>query len=127
MKRFAAHYIYLGEENIYKQHYLELDENNLIKGVFPLEKEIAGTVFYNGILFPVSTEQNLQPTKILDSLQTLLQRYPADSVFQILQRSGFVCENPDVPVQIFQIDGVDLVSLKYNILNYVFPSLLIKS
>ena len=116
MKRFAAHYIALGKKgniNKHKQHYLELDENNLVKGVFPLEREIAGTVFYNGILFPVSMELKLQATEILDTIHALSQQYPDDSVFQILQRSGFICEDLSVPVQIIQLDGVDLVSLKF--------------
>ena len=129
MKRFAAHYIALGKRRIinkHKQHYLELDENNLIKGVFPLEKEIAGTVFCNGILFPVSMELKLKATEILDTLQNLSRQHPDDSVFQILQRSGFVCEDLSVPVQIFQLDGVDLVSMEHNIFNHVFSCLLIK-
>ena len=129
MKRFAAHYIALGKRNInkHKQHYLELDENNLVKGVFPLEKEIAGTVFYNGILFPVSMELKLQAAEILDTLQNLSRQHPDDSVFQILQRSGFVCEDLSMPVQIFQLDGVDLVSMEHNIFNHVFSCLLVKS
>ena len=132
MKRFAAHYFVLGKESIYRQHYLELDEDKLVKGVSPLEKEIAGTVFYNGILFPVSLALKLQPAEILDALRALSQQHPDDSVFQILQYSGFLCEDPGIPVQIFQLDGVDLVSLKlnllaeHNVLNHVFPGLFIK-
>ena len=128
MKRFAAHYIFLGKENIFKQHYLELDENNLVRGVFPLEKEIAGTVFHNGILFPVSIELKLQPAKIIDSLQALSQQHPDDSVFQLLQYSGFVCEDLDIiPVQMFQLDGIDLVSLKNNVDNHVLSGFFIES
>lgn len=36
-------------------HYLELDESNRVGGIFPLREEIAGTAFYNGIIFVVPT------------------------------------------------------------------------
>ncbi len=112
MKRFAAHYIFLGEEKIYKQHYLELDENNCISGIFPLENEIAGTVFHNGVLFPVSTTLNLQP-EVAKALKDLSQQYPEDSIFQLLQSSGLVCEDQNIPVRIFRLDGIDLLLLKF--------------
>ena len=50
MKRLAAHYVLLPDDRLLKQHYVELDDENHLLGVFPLNKEIAGTVFYNGIL-----------------------------------------------------------------------------
>ena len=50
MKRLAAHYVLLPDDRLLKQHYVELDDENRLLGVFPLEREIANTVFYNGIL-----------------------------------------------------------------------------
>ena len=50
MKRLAAHYVLLPDDGLLKQHYVELDDENRLLGVFPLEKEIANTVFYNGVL-----------------------------------------------------------------------------
>ncbi|MDR1527036.1 MAG: hypothetical protein LBS46_05105 [Dysgonamonadaceae bacterium] len=50
MKRLAAHYVLLPDDRLLKQHYVELDDENRLLGVFPLDKEIAHTVFYNGIL-----------------------------------------------------------------------------
>lgn len=49
MKRLAAQYILLPDNRLLKQHYIEL-QNNQLTGVFPLHKEIANTVFYNSIL-----------------------------------------------------------------------------
>lgn len=56
MKRFAAHYIYFSTSEYYKLHYIELDENCYIRGVFPLESEIAGTSFFNGTIIVVNTD-----------------------------------------------------------------------
>ncbi len=113
MKRFAAHYIFFGQEKIYKQHYLELNKENLIVVILPLENEILETVFHNGILFPVSAiSSELSPSEILDSLNALSRLHSGDSIFQLLQRSGFVCEYQNVPVRIFQLNGIDLISLK---------------
>jgi hypothetical protein len=59
MKRFAAHYVFRFPDELLKLHYVELEEDNRLRGIFPLEKEMAGTVFYNGILFPVEKEGSL--------------------------------------------------------------------
>ncbi|MDR3061129.1 MAG: hypothetical protein LBU57_03325 [Dysgonamonadaceae bacterium] len=112
-KRFAAHYIFLGEGRIYKQYYLELGDNDEIKGVYPLETEIEGTVFHNGILFPVSGKWNLHPTEIFDRLKELSRIYPENSVFRLLEDSGWVCDERDIPVHVFQLDGIDLVAVKF--------------
>jgi hypothetical protein len=36
--------------------YIELTDEGLFRGVFPLEGEIAGTEFYDGLLIPVNTD-----------------------------------------------------------------------
>ena len=51
MRRIASHYIYWRQ--FYRMHYVELDESGILTGVFPLEGEIAGTEFYDGILILV--------------------------------------------------------------------------
>ena len=48
MKRLAAHYVLLPDDRLLKQHYVELDDENRLLGVFPLEKEMANTVFIMG-------------------------------------------------------------------------------
>lgn len=50
MRRIAAHYIYWKE--LLPLHYIELDDNDLFIGVFPLNEEIAGTEFKDGIIYP---------------------------------------------------------------------------
>lgn len=54
MRRIAAHYIYCHQ--IYRMHYLELDDDGLFQGIFPLTEEIAGTAFYDGILIPLPSD-----------------------------------------------------------------------
>lgn len=53
MRRIAAHYIYWKE--LLPLHYIEVDDNDLFVGVFPLNEEIANTEFKDGIVFPTLT------------------------------------------------------------------------
>ncbi|MDL2243646.1 hypothetical protein LJB84_02260 [Bacteroidales bacterium OttesenSCG-928-J19] len=50
MKRLAAHYIFQAPDALLKLHYVELTDDNCLVGIFPLEREIAQTSFYNGTL-----------------------------------------------------------------------------
>lgn len=56
MKRFAAHFIRTSPDRLYKLHYIELDERNLIRKIAPLESEICSTAFYNGTIFVSNRE-----------------------------------------------------------------------
>lgn len=51
MRRVASHYVYWN--GLFRMHYVELDDAGCLTGIYPLEGEIAGTEFYDGILFPV--------------------------------------------------------------------------
>lgn len=51
MRRVASHYVYWN--GLFRMHYVELDDEGCLAGVYPLDCEIAGTEFYDGILFPV--------------------------------------------------------------------------
>ncbi|MBQ8529724.1 MAG: hypothetical protein IJ430_00970 [Parabacteroides sp.] len=54
MRRIASHYVYW--KQLLRLHYVELDEKENLVGVFPLNGEIAGTEFYDGILVPALAE-----------------------------------------------------------------------
>lgn len=54
MRRIASHYVYW--KQLLRLHYVELDEKENLVGVFPLNGEIAGTEFYDGILVPTLAE-----------------------------------------------------------------------
>lgn len=55
MKRFASHFVFY--HRMLRLHYVELSSgSNILNGVFPLEEEIAGTEFYDGILLPLPAD-----------------------------------------------------------------------
>lgn len=54
MRRVASHYVYWNE--LFRMHYVELDDTGCLVGVFPLEGEQASTEFYDGIILPVMAE-----------------------------------------------------------------------
>lgn len=63
MRRVASHYVYYSQ--LHRMSYVELTDGNLFAGVYPLEEEIAGTEFYDGILVPVAyNNTKLLPEKI---------------------------------------------------------------
>jgi hypothetical protein len=71
MKRFAAHYIFLAPDTRLKMHYVELSDDNKLMGIYPLDKEIAQTAFYNGTLIIKQREDKSQSVEVyhLDSLE----------------------------------------------------------
>ncbi|GEM_PF-4212732 len=56
MRRIAAHSVYW--RDFYPMHYIELGNNAVFSGVFPLEKEMAGIEFYDGLLIPLPINDN---------------------------------------------------------------------
>lgn len=56
MRRIASHYIYW--KQWFRMHYIELNAEGQLIGVFPLDQEIAGTEFYDGtlLLLPVGSD-----------------------------------------------------------------------
>lgn len=50
MMRFAAHYVYFSSARWYKLHGIELTDDHRFVRVFPLDREMAQTTFYNGVL-----------------------------------------------------------------------------
>ena len=56
MRRIAAHYVWC--KQVYRMHYIELDDNGVFHGVYPLNEEIAGTAFKQVMgSWPVLTEK----------------------------------------------------------------------
>lgn len=64
MRRIAAHYIYWKE--LLPLHYIELDENDLFVGVFPLREEIERTEFRDGIVYPVLVDDQYEINTLSD-------------------------------------------------------------
>lgn len=110
MRRIAAHYIYSGRA--YRMHYLELDEESRLRGIYPLTEEIAGTAFYDGILVPLPADER-QPfgEAFLFSLKGSPSLTCKEAVFEALAGHGITegaC--PGVPVRVFLINGISLAA-----------------
>lgn len=99
MKRFAAHYIWY--KQVHKMSYIELDDSGLFRGVYPLEGEIAGTAFYDGILLPVvSSESSLSCERAIAEWKSL---------------TGAVSEGS--PVWIYRLSGIPLAAAELGAYN----------
>ena len=56
-------------------HYIELDDNGVFHGVYPLNEEIAGTAFYDGVLVPVlSSEPAIGFKQVMGSWPALTEK-----------------------------------------------------
>ena len=69
MRRIASHYIYWRQ--FYRLHYVELNDNGVLAGIFPLEGEIAGTEFYDGILIAFFSSAVLRRIRTSDKVKQI--------------------------------------------------------
>jgi len=86
MRRIAAHYVYWRQ--LHKMSYIELNDDNTFNGVFPLQDEIAGTAFYDGLLVPV------------DKPEQLIRLNGFSDLFRQLEQSG-ITENISVGSRVY--------------------------
>ena len=85
MRRIAAHYVWC------KQVY-----NGVFHGVYPLNEEIAGTAFYDGVLVPVlSSEPAIGFKQVMGSWPVLTEKI-----------------TPGCSVHIYRLSGIPLASAK---------------
>lgn len=112
MRRIAVHYIYCGR--VYRMHYLEVDDRDCLRGIYPLEEEIAGTAFYDGILIPVAFNEKYASTKaFVYSLaeNPTLCKGNKESLFEILAESRITEDiTPGMPVCLFLFHGISLTT-----------------
>ena len=104
MKRYAAHYILVQPCCVLKQHYIELDDNNFMLKIAPLTEEIAGTAFYDGILFPPNNEIDKK------TLHKIFKQKNNFSVTEALFQSGLIASGNQQAVFIYQLTGINLSS-----------------
>ena len=105
--RISAHYILLSPRQVLKLHYIELDDRNNIVEVAPLTEEIAGTAFYDGILFPSSEEIDKE------ALSKILKQKNDISVTEALFQSGLIASGNQQAVFIYQLTGVNLSASEF--------------
>ena|GEM_PF-864821 len=110
MKRFAAHYIFIPSHQFQKLYCVELDENNCLQNIFPLEKETANTSFFNGIL--IFSKQELSAEIFLKTLKDEAQKHSDFSVFELLKKQNLSEIKKNDFVFVYHLDGINLFSLK---------------
>lgn len=113
MRRVASHYIFW--RRLYRMHYVELDENGFLAGVFPLDGEMAGTEFYDGIVIPVSSSFKLFRDEEMFDFQLA---DPDCRVMEIVARKlSEKCVSdqvePGKPVQLYLLGGIPLTTPEF--------------
>lgn len=99
--RFAAHFIYCN--GLYRMHCLELDAGGCVRALFPLREEIAGTVFYNGMLVAAPVTVTL-PNLIRRVREEVPHGLPTSGLGEWLrtgQAAAFLQVPPGEPVVLF--------------------------
>lgn len=112
VKRIAAHYIYYPTNGFLKLHYVELNSNNCLSGIYPLLQETANTSFFNGVLLLLKEEY--VPSELLLMLKNKNEGQP---IGELLNHCCFEKVDVGARVSIYILDGVDLLSAKLSTSN----------
>lgn len=83
VKRFAANYIAC--RSVERLHYVEVTSGSVLNGVFPLEKELAGTSFLNGVIWVVPAALGWEVADVWSRLTAIHQQMPDASVPEMLK------------------------------------------
>lgn len=83
MKRFAANYIAC--QSVERLHYVEVTSGSVLNGVFPLEKELAGTSFLNGVIWVVPAALGWEVADVWSRLTAIHHQMPDASVPEMLK------------------------------------------
>lgn len=108
MRRLASHFIYCG--GIHRMAYLELDEEERFRGIYPLTQEMAGTAFYDGILIPLACDESfLSLEKQLFSLAGNPAFVTKEQVFDFLAATGLTDPvKTGMPAAVYRLGGISL-------------------
>ena len=83
VKRFAANYIAC--RSVDRLHYVEVTSGSVLNGVFPLEKELAGTSFLNGVIWVVPAALGWEVADVWSRLTAIHHQMPDASVPEMLK------------------------------------------
>jgi len=83
VKRFAANYIAC--QSVDRLHYVEVTSGSVLNGVFPLEKELAGTSFLNGVIWVVPAALGWEVADVWSRLTAIHHQMPDASVPEMLK------------------------------------------
>ena len=113
VKRFAANYIAC--QSVDRLHYVEVTSGSVLNGVFPLEKELAGTSFLNGVIWVVPAALGWEVADVWSRLTAIHQQMPDTSVPEMLKvlisSEQLVAEGE--PVSLFLIRGIRLSAAEF--------------
>lgn len=113
VKRFAANYIAC--QSVERLHYVEVTSGSVLNGVFPLEKELAGTSFLNGVIWVVPAALGWEVADVWSRLTAIHQQMPDASVPEMLKvlisSEQLVAEGE--PVSLFLIRGIRLSAAEF--------------
>ena len=113
VKRFAANYIAC--QSVERLHYVEVTSGSVLNGVFPLEKELAGTSFLNGVIWVVPAALGWEVADVWSRLTAIHHQMPDASVPEMLKvlisSEQLVAEGE--PVSLFLIRGIRLSAAEF--------------
>ena len=113
VKRFAANYIAC--QSVDRLHYVEVTSGSVLNGVFPLEKELAGTSFLNGVIWVVPGALGWEVADVWSRLTAIHQQMPDASVPEMLKAliSSEQLVAVGEPVSLFLIRGIRLSAAEF--------------
>lgn len=113
VKRFAANYIAC--QSVDRLHYVEVTFGSVLNGVFPLEKELAGTSFLNGVIWVVPAALGWEVADVWSRLTAIHHQMPEASVPEMLKVLIDTLAVPEVgePVSLFLIRGIRLSAAEF--------------
>ena len=107
VKRFAANYIAC--QSVDRLHYVEVTSGSVLNGVFPLEKELAGTSFLNGVIWVVPAALGWEVADVWSRLTAIHQQMPDASVPEMLKVLIDTSTVPAVEEQIAIVEKSKLI------------------
>ena len=79
MKRFASHYLLIPAVGYMKQQVVEITDEGVVRGVFPLTEEIESVEWMPGVIVLLSESQIDRKSTRLNSSHVALSRMPSSA------------------------------------------------
>ncbi|MDD4822557.1 MAG: hypothetical protein PHI48_08380 [Bacteroidales bacterium] len=109
LPRYAAHYVFAGKDLIFHKSYIERGSSSLV--IHPLTEEIEHTLFYNGILIPITPSIPFTCQEIVLTLQRNQEQDNQLSIFDNLSMTVGTYITTDANAKIWLLEA-NLVTLQ---------------
>lgn len=113
MKRFAAHYLFLPVDKLFKLHSIELNDDKQIMKISPLDREMANTFFCNGLIWAVNENTFSSLEEVARIWKDILCRFPETALPELLKYLSLKEIAGGNSVDLYHLDGIDLLSAKF--------------